>query len=292
MEFLPQIMISGAQVGCIYAMMALSYFIILSATGILNFAQGEWMMLSAVFGVLMLAAGLPYPLAVLASIAGAVLVAQFFELIIIRPLQRRHAEINVVVVALLGILVVTRYTVGLTFGREDIPLPGPFEPVPIILGSSAFIQPQTIVIYIVTAATFLALLLFLHETWLGRSFRIAAIDPIGAQVVGVNLATIRFASFGIGAAIAAILGWLYAPLYAAGYLIGHAPGIKGFIALLIGGIASPLGSLVGGLTLGMFEVATAYYIGSLWSEGIGFAMLMVFLVFWPSGILGGRAKSR
>lgn len=288
MEFLPQILISGAQVGCIYAMMALSYFIILSATGILNFAQGEWMMLSAVFGVIFLTLGLPYPLAVVVAIAGAVLIAQLFEVVIIRPLQRRKAEITILVVALLGILVVTRYTVGLTFGREEVPLPGAFEPTPIILGESTFIQPQTIVIYAVTAATFLGLRFFLHHTWFGRSFRIAAIDPIGAQVVGVNLGRIRFASFAIGAGIAAILGWLYAPLYAAGYLIGHAPGVKGFIALLVGGVGSPWGSLAGGMLLGIFEVAAAYYIGSLWSEGIGFAVLMVFLVFWPNGVLGGR----
>jgi branched-chain amino acid transport system permease protein len=289
MEFLPQILISGAQVGCIYAMMALSYFIILSATGILNFAQGEWMMLSAVFGVVSLSAGIPYPLAVLVSIAATVLVSQFFEILIIRPLQKRHAEVNIMVVALLGVLVVTRYTVGLTYGREDLPLPGAFEPTPIVLGDFAFVQPQTLVIYVATALTFGAIWLFLHYTWLGRSFRIAAINPIGAQVVGVNLGLIRFTSFAIGAAIAAILGWLYAPLYAAGYLIGEAPGVKGFIALLIGGLISPWGALVGGLTLGVFEVATAYYIGSLWSEGIAFAVLMVFLVVRPTGIIGERS---
>jgi branched-chain amino acid transport system permease protein len=292
MEFLPQILISGAQVGCIYAMMALSYFIILSATGILNFAQGEWMMLSAVLGVVLLAFGLPYPVAVLASVAGAVLVSQFFEVVVIRPLQKRHAEVSIMVVALLGILVVTRYTVGLTFGREDVPLPGAFELTPIMLGEIAFIQPQTLVIYAATAATFGVLWFFLHATWLGRSFRIAAIDPTGAQVVGVNLGLIRFASFGIGAAIAGILGWLYGPLYAAGYLIGHGPGVKGFIALLIGGLVSPWGALVGGLTLGIFEVATAYYIGSLWSEGIAFAVLMVFLVVRPTGIISERFTGR
>ncbi|MBN8958205.1 MAG: branched-chain amino acid ABC transporter permease [Rhizobiales bacterium] len=287
MEFLPQIMISGAQVGCIYAMMALSYFIILSATGILNFAQGEWMMLSAVLGVVLLALGLPYPIAILVSVAATVAVCQFFEWSVIRPLQRRNADMTILVVALLGILVVVRYSVGLTFGREDVPIPGAFEPTPIILGSSAFIQPQTLVIYVATALTFGALWLFLQRTWFGRSFRIAAIDPIGAQVVGVNLARIRFSSFAIGAAIAAILGWLYAPLYAAGYGIGAAPGVKGFIALLVGGVGSPWGSLAGGMLLGLFEVATAYYVGSLWSEGIGFALLMVFLIFWPSGLLGG-----
>jgi branched-chain amino acid transport system permease protein len=287
MEFLPQIMISGAQVGCIYAMMAVSYFIILSATGILNFAQGEWMMLSAVLGVVVLALGLPYPIAVLVAVAATVTVSQFFEWSVIRPLQRRNADTTILVVALLGILVVVRYTVGLTFGREDVPIPGAFEAVPIILGSSAFIQPQTLVIYAATALTFVALWMFLQHTWFGRSFRIAAIDPIGAQVVGVNLARIRFGSFAIGAAIAAILGWLYAPLYAAGYGIGAAPGVKGFIALLVGGVGSLWGSLAGGMLLGVFEVATAYYVGSLWSEGIGFALLMVFLIFWPSGLLGG-----
>ena len=288
MEYLPLILISGAQVGCVYAMMGLSYFVIINATGILNFAQGEWMMLSAVLGAALVTATLPYPLAVVLSIAGATGVSLLAERLVIRPLQGRNADINIMVVALLGILVVVRYSTGLVFGRAEVRLDGPFPAVPIVLGDSLFILPQTLVIFAVTAATFVALWMYLYRTTFGRSFRIAAIDPLGAQIVGVDLGRVRFAAFAIGGLIAAILAWLYAPIYAAGYLIGEAPGVKGFIALIIGGLVSPLGALVGGLMLGLFEVATAYYVGSLYSEGIAFLMLMLFLFVRPKGLIASR----
>lgn len=288
MEFLPLIVLSGLQVGCVYAMMALSYFVIINATGIANFAQGEWMMLSAVVGAALLIAGAPYWLAVPAAIAAATAMSLLAERLVIRPLQLRDADINIFVVALLGVLVVVRHSAGLIFGREEVRLEGPLPEAPIILGESLFVLPQTLFVFGATAATFIALWLFLHRTSFGRSFRIAAIDPLGAQIVGVDLGKVRFAAFAIGGLIAAILGWLYGPLHAAGNLMGEAPGVKGFIALIIGSLVSPLGALVGGLLLGLFEVAAAYYIGSLYSEGIAFAMLMLFLFVRPQGIIPSR----
>lgn len=288
MEFLPLIVLSGLQVGCIYAMMALSYFVIINATGILNFAQGEWMMLSAILGATFISAHLPYPLAVLAAITAATTISLLAERLVIRPLQGRNADINTLVVALLGILVVTRYSTGLVFGREEVRLEGPLPQAPIVLGESLFVLPQTLFVFAATAATFCALWVFLHRTTFGRSFRIAAIDPLGAQIVGVDLGRVRLAAFAIGGLIAAILAWLYGPLHSAGYLMGEAPGVKGFIALIIGGLVSPLGALTGGLVLGMFEVAAAYYIGSLYSEAIAFVMLMLFLFVRPQGIIASR----
>ncbi|RPI36845.1 MAG: branched-chain amino acid ABC transporter permease, partial [Hyphomicrobiaceae bacterium] len=139
MEFLPLIVLSGLQVGCIYAMMALSYFVIINATGILNFAQGEWMMLSAILGATLISAHLPYPLAVLAAITAATTVSLLAERLVIQPLQGRNADINTLVVALLGILVVTRYGTGLIFGREEVRLEGPLPQAPIVLGESLFV---------------------------------------------------------------------------------------------------------------------------------------------------------
>jgi hypothetical protein len=159
-------------------MMGLSYFVIISATGILNFAQGEWMMLSAMLGAALVTATLPYPLAVVLSIAGATSVSLLAERLVIRPLQARNADINIMVVALLGILVVVRYSTGLVFGRAEVRLDGPFPAVPIVLGDSLFILPQTLVIFAVTAATFVALWMYLYGTTFGRSFRIAAMNSL------------------------------------------------------------------------------------------------------------------
>ena len=122
---LAQVLLSGLQIGSIYALMALSYYVIISATGILNFAQGEWMMVAGVLGLTLLGLGVPYPLAVLGSIAGAVMLALLSERLIIAPLQRRNASSAIILLALFGIMIVARYGTGILHGRLEDPLPAP-----------------------------------------------------------------------------------------------------------------------------------------------------------------------
>ena len=284
-----QVLVSGLQVGCIYALMALSFYVIQSATGILNFAQGEWAMISAVLGVVFLQF-LPYPIAITAAIVGATILAILSERLFIRTLENRNAALVTVILSLLGIMIVARYGTALLFGQEEYPLPGPAPSEVMDLGGNLFLQPQTLVIYGMTAAVFTAVWLHARRTRLGRSLRVAAIDPIGAQLIGVDLNRVRAFAFGLGGLIAAITGWLYAPLYAAGYMIGVVPGIKGFIVMVIGGMTSPFGSLIGGIVLGLIEVAAARYLSSLYSEAIAFVVLMAVLFVRPEGLIAAKSR--
>jgi branched-chain amino acid transport system permease protein len=283
-----QVMLSGLQIGSIYALLALSYYVIIIGTGILNFAQGEWMMVSGVLGVTLLSLGLPYPVAFCGGIAGASGLALAAERLVIRPLQQRHASDAITLLALFGIMLVVRYGTGAIHGRLDEPLPPPAGNHVFRLGTNIFVFAQSLVIYGVTAAIFVSVALWLRLTWLGRSLRITAIDPLAATLVGVDPNTMRTLGFGLGGLIAAVVAWLYAPLYAVGYLTGAIPGIKGFVALFIGGTASPFGPLVGGLLLGIVEVAAARYLPSIYAEGIAFALLMIILFVCPSGLIGDR----
>jgi branched-chain amino acid transport system permease protein len=287
---LAQVVLSGLQVGSIYGLMALSFYVIISATGILNFAQGEWMMIAGVLGVSLLGLGVPYPLAVLGSIAGATVLALLSEVLIIGPLQRRHASPAITLLALFGIMLVARYGTGILHGRLEDPLPGPAGSHVFMLGHDVFIFSQSLVIYACTIVIFLAVALFFRWTWLGRSLRVAAIDPLGASLVGVDLNKVRLAAFGIGGLIAAITAWLYAPLYAVGYMTGMIPGIKGFIALFIGGLANPIGPLAGGLLLGLIEVAASRYLPSIYAQGVAFVLLMLVLFVRPGGLLSGHSS--
>jgi branched-chain amino acid transport system permease protein len=288
LQSLALVSFAGLQAGCIYALLALSYFIILSATGVLNFAQGEWMMLAAILGVALLSLALPYPVALLASLVSVTVLAAAAERLIIRPLNARNAPIGTMIVALLGLMIVIRYSSGALFGREEHPLAGPVGSAPLLFGGGIFILPQTLLVFATTIIAFTGVRAFLRNTPLGRSLRVASIDPVGAQLVGVNLGQVRLWSFAIGGFLAACVAWLYAPLYAAGYQIGIAPGIKGFIALIIGGLGSPLGPLLGGLIVGLLEVSTARYLSSLWSEASAFAVFIAVLLIRPKGLLATK----
>jgi branched-chain amino acid transport system permease protein len=286
-----QVVLSGLQIGSIYALMALSFYLIISATGILNFAQGEWMMIAGVLGVTFLGFGVPYPLALIASVLCAAGLAVLSEQVIIRPLQDRGASQAILLLALFGIMIVARYGTGIIHGRLEEPLQPPTGTHVFMLGPSLFVFAQTILIYISTAVIFAAVICFLRLTWLGRSLRVAAIDPLAAALVGVDLGRVRTAAFGLGGLIAAITAWLYAPLYAVGYMTGAIPGIKGFIALFIGGMGSPLGPLAGGLMLGVLEVSAARYLPSIYSEGIAFALLMAVLCIRPRGLIAAARQA-
>jgi branched-chain amino acid transport system permease protein len=286
-----QVLISGLQVGSIYALMALGFYVILSATGILNFAQGEWMMISGVLGVTFLALGLPYWLALVCSLAAATGLALVSERLVIRPLQNRNAPHAIMLLALFGIMLVARYGTGIIHGRLDEPLPGPAGMGVIRIGESAFIFYQTLVIFAATILIFAGVAFFIRRTWLGRSLLVTSIDPLAASLVGVDLSRVRLAAFGLGGFIAAVVAWLYAPLFATGYMTGAIPGIKGFIALFVGGLGSPFGALAGGILLGVLEVAASRYLPSIYSEGIAFVLLMVLLVLRPNGIIGKAATS-
>jgi branched-chain amino acid transport system permease protein len=289
---LAQVLIGGLQTGGIYALIALSYYVILSATGILNFAQGEWMMLAAVFGVVLLNAGLPYGVAVLISIAAATVLALAAERLIIRPLQARRASPGMQLLVLFAVLIVVRHSTANLFGPQDYPLPGPLSDRPLILGHGLFIRPQTFVVYGAVVIVFVAMWWFMRRTWLGRTLRVAAIDTVGAQLIGIDLGRVRLTAFFIGGLIAALAGWVYGPLFAASYAMGDAPGIKGFIALIIGGVGSPLGALVGGLGLGILELATARYASSLWSEAVSFLVLIGVLLVRPNGLIATADAGR
>ncbi len=290
MNSVAQILLSGLQIGSIYALMALSFYVIISATGILNFAQGEWMMVAGVLGFTLLDLGAPYAAAVIVSIAGATALALLSERLIIAPLQRRNASPAITLLALFGVMLVARYGTGILHGRLEDPLPAPGGSHVFMLGQDVFVFSQSLVIYGATAIIFIAVAMFMRRTWLGRSLRVAAIDPLAASLVGVDLGKVRLAAFGIGGLIAATTAWLYAPLYAVGYMTGAIPGVKGFIALFIGGLASAFGPLVGGLVLGLIEVAASRYLPSIYSEGIAFALLMLVLFVRPNGLIQSRGS--
>lgn len=284
-DFIFQIVVSSLQTGAIYALLALSYIVIINATGILSFAQGEWLMAGAMIGVFaLLKLNVPYA----AMFVGAMIIVGLLSLgserLFVRPLIKRGAPIISLIVMLLGVMIVVRNGAGLIFGKTPISMPLPFGTTPLRLTESLSLMPQTLFIYVAVGLVFLGIWFFFEKTRLGTAAKVVAIDPEAARLMGVNIQRVVMLSFLAGGAIAALGGLLMAPLSAAIFTLGLTPAVKGFVAMVIGGVGSPLGALVGGLSLALIEGFAANYISSTWAEAIALVILIVMLLVRPSGI--------
>ena len=276
--------------GCIYALAALSYLLITRPTGIINFAVGEWSMLGAFGGFLLLSkAGLPYPVGIVLTLAAMFLVGWSTERLTVRPLVERGAPPLAPILALLGMLVVFRETVSLAIGPDPQPVPPAFGFGRLELGAVAG-SYQSFFIIAVTLAVFAAVWYFFERTLAGKSFEAVAIDRRAAALMGINLRRTTAFAFAASAVVAGLAGLLVAPNVSAHYLMGLPLAIQGFTALVIGGVGRVEGALLGGMILAFVEQLTVRYapIPSGLAMGVPLVLLIVFLLVRPTGLLRAR----
>lgn len=276
-----ELAVSAAASGCIYGLVALAYLLMIRPTGIINFAVGEWAMLGAFGGFLLLTRyEWPYALGMAAVVAAMLGVGWATERIAVRPLVERGAPPLAPILALLGMLVVFREIVSLSFPPDP-------HPVPYALG----IGNQSWFVIAVTVALFAAVWLFFERTTAGKSFEAVAIHRRAAALMGINLSRVTALSFAGGAGVAGLAGLLVSPDINAHYLMGVPLAIQGFTALVIGGVGRVEGALLGGLLLAFAEQFIARYapIPSGYTQGVPLLLLMVFLLARPTGLLKARA---
>ena len=250
-------------------------------TGIINFAVGEWAMVGAFGGFLLLSRiELPYPVGLAAVIGFMLLVGWASERIAVRPLVERGAPLLAPILALLGMLVVFRESISLGFGPDphQVPEPVGFE----------YLKYYMIG---VTLVVFALVWLFFEKTTAGRAFEAVSLNRKAAALVGINLSRVTAASFAGGAAAAGLAGLLVAPNTSAHYLMGVPLAIQGFTALVIGGVGRVEGALLGGLLVAFAEQLTVRYapIPSGYAQGVPLLLLMLFLLVRPTGLLRARA---
>jgi branched-chain amino acid transport system permease protein len=286
-----ELAVSATASGCVYALIALAYLLMIRPTGIINFAVGEWAMVAAFGGHLLLSRyEWNYAFGVAAVVAFMLLVGWISERIAVRPLVERGASLLAPILALLGMLVITREIISVSFPPDPLPVPGPFGIGRLELGSIGGTY-QSFFIIAVTGAAFLAAWLFFEKTLWGKSFEAVALNRKAAALMGINLSRVTALSFAGGAGVAGLGGLLVSPNVSAHYLMGVPLAIQGFTALVIGGVGRVEGALLGGLLLAFAEQFTARYapIPSGYAQGVPLLLLMVFLVVRPTGLLKARA---
>jgi len=250
-------------------------------TGIINFAVGEWGMVGAFGGFLLLSKfEWPYPVGMAAILAFMLIVGWATERVAVRPLVEKGAPLLAPILALLGMLVVFRESISLAFGPDPHQVPEPL----------GFEHQKTWMIA-VTLVVFAAAWLFFEKTLWGKSFEAVSLNRKAAALVGINLSRVTAVSFAGGAAVAGLAGLLVAPNTSAHYLMGVPLAIQGFTALVIGGVGRVEGALLGGLLVAFAEQLTVRYapLPSGYAQGVPLLVLMLFLLVRPGGLLRARA---
>ena len=288
---LPQLLISGISVGCVYALVALGMTILFRATTIVNFCHGEFFMLGA-FGVLvpLQLFGWPYPAAIAASLCLLLLVGSVTERLLIRPLKNApFVTLAMMTVALSFFL---RGVSRFFYGREVVPLPPLVTGDPIELGKYAMLFPQDLLVISFTAVVVVLLAIFFAKTQLGKVIQAASQTPRGASLVGINVPLLRNVMWAAGAFMGAVAGILIAPSTLVYPDMGGTMLIRAFAAMCLGGFGSLPGAVVGGITLGILENVVGGYVSSSLVDITAYLVIVIVLVLRPQGIFGEWRQGR
>lgn len=286
-EQLSQYVMSGLTTGAIYALVALGYCLIYNVTHIVNFTQGEFISLGGLLMYSLLgAAGLPAPLALLGSVAGAALVGALLERLAIR--QARSREVTVLIFITVAASLLMRGVFKEIWGKQAVAVPSLSPEVPLRLLGATF-TPQNLWILAITLLAILVLMQFFNHTLTGRAMRAVAINPRAAALMGIDTGRMVMYSFALAGGLGALAGVIITPITTASYHIGVMIGLKGFAAAVLGGYGNFVGAIVGGVCLGLLESLGAGLLSSAYKDVIAFLVLLLVLFLRPQGLLGGRA---
>ena len=288
-----ELLVGGLAIGSIYSLIALGFTMIIRATGVLHFAQGELVMLGAMFGVTAhrLLPSLPLAPLLLTGMVFGGLAAVAIELGVYRTLRVRRIPLMNITIATIGMSILLQNTGQLVWGSEPIAYPKLFASTAYSLGP-ARIAPQLVWIIGMGVVVMLLLQLFLAFTRTGRAMQAAAQRPDTAQLMGINLTRITAYTYAIAGALGGGAGVLLGSLFYASFNMGFLPAIKAFVAATLGGLGSIGGAMFGGIIFGVIETFAAVWISTSYKDAVGMVMLILILLVWPEGLVGLIRKRR
>jgi branched-chain amino acid transport system permease protein len=286
---LAQFLLSGLTVGAIYALVALGFAIIYNASHVINFAQGEFVMIGGMAAVWLLAAGLPLALAGLGAVALAALIGLALARFAVQP--ARGASVVTLIIITIGAAILLRGLASIVWDKRIHALPAFSGDAPIAV-AGATLAPQSLWVIGVTALIVCALWAFFNRTLAGKAILAVSHNRLAAQLVGISVRRVLLVSFALSAALGALAGILIAPITFTSWDVGVMLGLKGFAAAILGGMGSGPGAVVGGLVLGLLESLGAGYVSSAYKDAIAFIVMLAVLMLMPGGLLGARAAER
>ena len=279
-----QYLISGLTNGAIYALIALGFVIIYHATTIINFAQGEMVMLGALSAISIHHLYPSLPLAFLGGVILVTLVGILFERLALRPVKDPNPLTLIIITVGGGVFI--KGVAMLLWGKEAYSLPSFSGDAPFHLGTATLL-PQNLWVFGLTGVVLLAMEVFFRRTLVGKAMRACAYNPRAARLVGISQGRMVQLSFALSAALGAGAGILIAPLTLGVYDMGTMLGLKGFCAAIMGGLGSSFGGVLGGLILGVAESLATGFISSGYRDAVAFFLLLLVLFLRPQGLIRG-----
>jgi len=281
-EQLAQFVFAGLKSGAIYALMALGFTIVYAATGAINFAQGEFFMLGGMLAVWSLdALGVPLLLAGLLAIILTSLIAVIFEELAIRP--RRDADPLALIIITIGGSMLISSLARHAFGPNELPLP-PFTEGGSLHVLGALVEQQAVWLWLLTALAVAGLTILYGRTKFGLAMRASAVDREAAKLMGIDTRIVVMVTFCLAGALGAIAGVAVTPLTQTAYSVGPSIAVKGFSAAILGGLGSPLASVLGGLILGLAESLSVAALSSEFKDATAILLLLAVLFLRPEGL--------
>ncbi len=286
LDLVSQSILSGIGVGAIYGLIGIGFCVIYNASGIVNFAQGAFVMLG---GMITQAAsahyGVPLPLAALLAIALVAVSGVILERIVVRPLWNRGSTMFVMILATLAAQIVIERATQIVAGDQPRTLPA-FTNLPPFRVFGLAVNFQFLWIVGCSLIIIVLLSLFFSSTKTGKAMRACSIDRTAAALQGIEVSRMLALAFALSAALGAIAGILITPTQYTSFDVGVPFAISGFIAAIVGGFGRPLGAFIGGIVLGVSQSLAIVFMGAGFRDIAALSILLLFLFARPTGILG------
>jgi len=285
-----QFLYSGLTSGSIYGLVALGFNIIYNTTGIINFAQGEFVMIGGMLiYTLFSVMNLPFPVAFIGAVGGAFMLGIIFERVFIR-LTKIKSELNLITVTIAASIIIRDLAMHL-WGRDSLPVKE-FIPVFNIDMPGGVMSSQSVLVIVVSLLVAFSLNMFLKKSKYGKAMRASFDDPIAAETCGIKVSNIRVMSFAVASLLGAVAGVIIAPIMFVTYDDGIMTGLKGFSAAILGGLGNFGAAIAGGLLLGIFESFSASIIPSGLKDAVAFIVILIILFVKPDGLFGKKKVHR
>ena len=285
-----QFLLTGITIGTIYGMVGLGFNIIYNATGIINFAQGEFVMLGGMFMIwFTMILKIPMIAGFFLAVAAVTIIGGIFERLAIYPLKKPSVLI-LIMITLAGSIIL-KGSAMLFWGKETYTLPHFSGEEPFFL-FGATILPQTLWVLAIMGVVVIILAIFFNFTMLGKAMRACAVNPTAASLVGISVKKMVLLSFALSAALGAIAGIIITPIALMEYDRGAILALKGFAAAVLGGLGNGAGAVVAGLLIGILESLGAGLISSGYKDAIALFVLLLVLFVKPSGLFGVSEASK